>query len=150
MTFDSFPRSPVGKPSGTLCVPTDDAERRRRHSHAPRGNEREAETAGRNTTPRRGFTLRNLMLAVALMAVALGFLAVRTAVVVDETQYVLVTEFGRVAAVYGRDGDSGLHVRWPWQSSIEVDRRLRVFDPPAREVITGDKRNLEVGSYVVW
>jgi membrane protease subunit HflC len=25
-----------------------------------------------------------------------------------------------------------------------------VFDPPPREVITGDKRNLEIGSYVVW
>jgi membrane protease subunit HflC len=54
-------------------------------------------------------------------------------------------------AVYGvRPGDSGPHAKWPWQSSLSVDRRLRVFDPPPREVITGDKRNLEVSSYVVW
>ena len=32
----------------------------------------------------------------------------------------------------------------PGSRSIAIDRRLRVFDPPAREVITGDKRNLEV------
>jgi membrane protease subunit HflC len=27
---------------------------------------------------------------------------------------------------------------------------LKVFDPPPREVITGDKRNLEIAPYVVW
>jgi membrane protease subunit HflC len=89
-------------------------------------------------------------LALAALA-ALAVLAVRSTVVVDETEYVLVTEFGRVAAVYGDDpGETGLHLKWPWQSSLAVDRRLRVFDPPPREVITGDKRNLEVSSYVVW
>ena len=78
-------------------------------------------------------------------------LASRSFVIVDETEYVLVTEFGRMVAVYGDEpGEAGLHVKWPWQSSIAIDRRLRVFDPPAREMITGDKRNLEVASYVVW
>jgi membrane protease subunit HflC len=78
-------------------------------------------------------------------------LAVRSFVVVDETQFVLVTDFGRIVAVYGeRPGEAGLHLKAPWQSSLAIDRRLQVFDPPPREVITGDKRNLEVGSYVVW
>ena len=76
---------------------------------------------------------------------------VRSCVVVDETEYVLVTEFGRVVAVYGDGpGEAGLHSKWPWQSSLAIDRRLRVFDPPPREMITGDKRNLEVAGYVVW
>jgi membrane protease subunit HflC len=74
-----------------------------------------------------------------------------TPVVVDETQYVLVTEFGRPVALYGDEpGEAGLHWKWPWQATQAIDRRLRVFDPPAREVITGDKKNLEVASYVVW
>lgn len=78
-------------------------------------------------------------------------LPLRCAVVVDETEYVLVTEFGRVVAIYGDDrGETGLQWRRPWQSVAAIDRRLRVFDPPPREVITGDKRNLEVASYVVW
>jgi membrane protease subunit HflC len=93
---------------------------------------------------------RRFWTSLGLSALVVGLLAARSAVIVDETQYVLVTEFGRVAAVYGRDGEAGLHLRWPWQSSIEIDRRLHVFDPPSREVITGDKRNLEVSSYVVW
>src|SRR3954470_13566802 len=96
------------------------------------------------TRPRRTF------LAVFAL-IALGAMAVRSAVVVDETEFVLVTDFGRVAAVYGDGpGEAGLHAKWPWQSSLSVDRRLRVFDPPSREVITGDKRNLEVSSFVVW
>src|SRR5271165_4879890 len=61
----------------------------------------------------------------------LAFLVSRCFVVVDETEYVLVTEFGRTVDVLGDDpGEAGLHLKRPWQSSLAVDRRLRVFDPP--------------------
>jgi len=72
-------------------------------------------------------------------------------VVVDETEFAVVTSFGRIAAVYGDEpSESGLHPKAPWQLAIKIDRRFRVFDPPPREVMTGDKRNLEVAPYVVW
>lgn len=89
---------------------------------------------------------------VALLGLGLvALFAGRCTLAVDETEYVLVTQFGRIVAVYGDDPDeSGLHLKWPWQSTLMVDRRLQVFDPPAREMITGDKHNLEVASYVVW
>src|SRR4051794_16364254 len=91
------------------------------------------------------------LIPILLMLAALITLALRSFVVVDETEYALVTDFGRVVAVYGeKPGEAGLHGKWPWQSGVAVDRRLRVFDPPPREVITGDKRNLDVSSYVVW
>ena len=78
-------------------------------------------------------------------------LVVASTVIVDETQFVFITEFGRVVTVYGDEpGESGLHVKWPWRQAVSIDRRLHVFDPPTREMITGDKRNLEVASYVVW
>jgi membrane protease subunit HflC len=90
-------------------------------------------------------------IVAVLMVVGLATVAWRSAVVVDETQYVLVTQFGRIVEVYGDGPDeSGLHLKWPWQSTVAVDRRLQVFDPPGREMITGDKRNLEVAGYVVW
>jgi membrane protease subunit HflC len=89
-----------------------------------------------------------LYLTVLAALVALG---VRSWLIVDETEYVVVTDFGRIVAVYGDQPDeAGMHGKWPWQSATAIDRRLRVFDPPAREVLTGDKRNLEVASYVVW
>jgi modulator of FtsH protease HflC len=86
--------------------------------------------------------------------IALGvlvWLASRCFVIVDETEFVLITDFGRTVEVLGDNpGEAGLHGKWPWRSSLAVDRRLRVFEPPAREMITGDKRNLEVASYVAW
>jgi membrane protease subunit HflC len=88
------------------------------------------------------------------MAVAGGvalLIAAFSCVVVDETEYVLVTEFGRPVALYGdRPGEAGLHLKCPWQATTAIDRRLQVSDPPAREMITGDKRNLDVSSFVVW
>src|SRR3954470_10722471 len=85
---------------------------------------------------------------------ALGFLAAlawSSLVAVDETEYAVVTSFGQVVAVHGLEpGSAGLHFKGPWQSVVRVDRRIRGVDPPAREVITGDKRNLKVASYVVY
>ncbi|MFO0951756.1 MAG: protease modulator HflC [Isosphaeraceae bacterium] len=93
---------------------------------------------------------RSLWLTLAMVLI-LGLALVRSAVIVDETRFVLVTDFGKVVRVLGdQPGEAGLNGKWPWQSTLEVDRRLQFFDPPAREVITGDKRNLEVGGYVVW
>ena len=86
-----------------------------------------------------------------LVFAGLVAIAMRSAVIVDETEFVLVTEFGRPVVVYGvRADETGFHFKWPWQSIRTIDRRLRVFDPPPREMITKDKRNLEVASYVAW
>lgn len=93
-------------------------------------------------------TLKRLILYSIVAGVVLAAVA-RSIVAVDESRFVLVTDFGRRAAVYGPE-QAGWHVKYPWQSAIEIDRRLRVFDAPAREVITGDKKNLEVSGYVVW
>jgi membrane protease subunit HflC len=71
--------------------------------------------------------------------------------VADETHYVIVTSFGRPVALYGDDPDeSGPHPKWPWQGTWSIDRRLRSFDSTPREVITGDKKNLEVAGFVAW
>lgn len=93
---------------------------------------------------------RRTVVLTVLIAMA-AFLAGRSLLIVDETEYVLVTSFGRPVCLYGDDaGESGLHGRWPWHSAIRVDRRVQVVDPPAREVITADKKNLEVASVLVW
>jgi len=88
---------------------------------------------------------------------AMGLLVVWAAVfasslfVDDETEYAVLTSFGRIVGVYGEHpGDAGLHFKAPWQVALKIDRRLKVFEAPPREVITGDKRNLEVAAFVVW
>jgi modulator of FtsH protease HflC len=90
-------------------------------------------------------------LGLLLALVCLVALVMTTLVAVDETEYAVVTSFGQVVSVHGIEpGTAGLHFKRPWQSVVRVDRRLRVFDPPVREVITGDKRSLEVASYLVY
>ena len=92
-----------------------------------------------------------LVFSLLILIGLVGVLAARSVVIVDEAEFVIVTEFGRPVAIYGVAPDeAGLHRKWPWQGSRSIDRRLRVFDPPPRELITGDKRALEVASYVAW
>jgi membrane protease subunit HflC len=43
-----------------------------------------------------------------------------------------------------------LQVKWPFQSLLRFDRRLQVFEPAAREMLTQDKENLNFSWYVCW
>ena len=66
---------------------------------------------------------------------------------VRETEFVLITQFGR--PMYTAT-DAGLHMKWFFQSSNYFDRRLRVYDPRPSEFLTHDKKNLVIESYVAW
>jgi membrane protease subunit HflC len=83
-----------------------------------------------------------LLLGVAGL-VALG----RSLVIVDQTESVYVTEFGKPVRLID---EPGLHGKWPHQSSRSFDRRLQLDTPPPREMLTKDKKNLEVAWYVSW
>ena len=66
---------------------------------------------------------------------------------VAETEYALVTEFGRPVRTVS---DAGLHMKWPHQWATYFDRRLRVYNPTPSEFLTRDKKNLVLESYVLW
>jgi membrane protease subunit HflC len=82
---------------------------------------------------------------------AIGVLALlgvyRTFYVVDETQSVVVTRFGRVV----REVETpGLQVKWPFDAAWRLDRRLQVYDPGPAQLLTRDKKMLQVDAYVCW
>jgi membrane protease subunit HflC len=80
-------------------------------------------------------------LAGGLLLVYLTFYTTR------ETEFALITQFGRpVRTVVS----AGLHVKWPFQSILRFDRRLRVYDPRPSEFLTRDKKNLVIENYVAW
>ena len=81
---------------------------------------------------------------VAIAALVLGY---RTFLTVKETEFVLVTQFGRPLYTIG---NAGLHVKSPLQSAIYFDRRLRVYNPRPSEFLTRDKKNIVVDTYVAW
>ena len=66
---------------------------------------------------------------------------------VRETEFALITQFGRPVATVT---DAGLHAKWFFQSAIYFDRRLRIYDPRPSEFLTRDKKNLVIESYVAW
>ena len=66
---------------------------------------------------------------------------------VRETEFVLVTQFGR--PVYTVTS-AGLHAKWFFQNATFFDKRLRVYNPRPSEFLTRDKKNLVIESYVAW
>lgn len=94
--------------------------------------------------------------AALLSLAALGFLGASTVLFVDETEFVIVENLGRIAAVYDnvdpQSSDRGLHFKLPWPvgSVRRFDRRQQLFDPPGREMFTRDKKNITTSTYVCW
>lgn len=90
---------------------------------------------------------KRIRLALASVALIAAMALALSAVVVDQAETVYVTEFGRPVRLIE---EPGLHWKWPWQSRRGFDRRLQLDAPPPREMLTKDKKNLEVAWYVSW
>ena len=90
---------------------------------------------------------KRIRLALASAALVAAVAIALSAVVVDQAETVYVTEFGRPVRLIE---EPGLHWKWPWQSRRGFDRRLQLDAPPPREMLTKDKKNLEVAWYVSW
>jgi modulator of FtsH protease HflC len=83
-----------------------------------------------------------------VLAVLFGALFLwQTFYTVRETEFVLVTQFGRPLYTVT---EAGLHAKWFFQSASYFDRRLRVYNPRPSEFLTRDKKNLVVETYVAW
>ncbi|MBN8578990.1 MAG: protease modulator HflC [Acidobacteria bacterium] len=78
----------------------------------------------------------------------LGLLLVwQTFYAVRETEFVLVTQFGKPMYTVT---SAGLHAKWFFQNATFFDQRLRVYNPRPSEFLTRDKKNLVIESYVAW
>ena len=89
-------------------------------------------------------TKRKYMLATASVGLLLAWLSLYS---VRETEFALVTQFGRPVRTVV---NAGLHVKWPFQSILRFDRRLRIYNPRPSEFLTRDKKNLVIENYVAW
>jgi len=85
--------------------------------------------------------VRIAAMAGGLLLVYLTFYTTR------ETEFALITQFGRPVRTVV---NAGLHVKWPFQSILRFDRRLRVYNPRPAEFLTRDKKNLVIENYVAW
>src|SRR5260221_7002415 len=89
--------------------------------------------------------LRGLVGTIGLLAI--GFYA--CALVVREGEAVLVTRFGRPLRA---DNAAGLHWKLPWpiEQAVWLDMRRRIYEGGHTEMLTRDKKNVIVRTFVVW
>ncbi len=88
--------------------------------------------------------MRKLLLVVVVLA---AIVAWRTLVFVDETETVIVTQFGRPIETLDQPG---LHVKLPYQSAIRMDRRLQIYDPRPSEFLAKEKKNVDLDVFICW
>ncbi|MFA0750323.1 MAG: hypothetical protein SLRJCFUN_000726 [Candidatus Fervidibacter sp.] len=86
-------------------------------------------------------------LAQVVLATVVLVLFARCFFTVDETEWATVVRFGRLVRVVS---EAGLHLRLPIDSVRKFDKRLQIYNPPATEFLTGDKKNLLVDAFVIW
>ncbi|MBI4578261.1 MAG: protease modulator HflC [Planctomycetes bacterium] len=87
---------------------------------------------------------RWIILIVLILAVVA---AVRSFIFVDETEVVIVTQFGRPVRTLET---AGLYVKPPYQSLIRIDRRLQIYNPRPSEFLTSEKKNVDLDAFVCW
>lgn len=92
-------------------------------------------------------TVRRLVWVSALMA--LCALIPSCFFTVHHTEVGIVTRFGKPQVALA---EPGLHLKMPWPIDrvLRLDRRLLVFDNEPAEMLTRDKRNILVDSFVLW
>lgn len=83
-----------------------------------------------------------IILIILLLIVSSGI------VICHEDEYKLVRRFGRVERTIS---SSGLYFKIPLIESVDtVPREILLYDLPASDVITSDKKTMIVDSYVLW
>ena len=90
---------------------------------------------------------RNTLYTRLAIGGAVLLLLYTTFFAVRETEFVLVTQFGRPVRTVTT---SGLQIKWPFQSVIRFDHRLRIYNPRPSEFLTRDKKNVVIENYVAW
>ena len=91
---------------------------------------------------------RNRVVLIATIALACAVVPACT-FTIHETEVGIVTRFGKPRASLA---EPGLHLKLPWPIDriLRLDRRLLVFDNEPAEMLTRDKRNILVDSFVIW
>lgn len=86
-------------------------------------------------------------MAVLLLVIAVVVLG-NSMVVTKQNQFKLIRQFGRVQRVVT---ESGLTFKIPFVESVDtIPKELLLYDLPASDVITSDKKTMIVDSYVLW
>ena len=89
-----------------------------------------------------------LRVFLVIIVIALAIVASNSFYTVKQKQYVAVRQFGKVIAV---ESVPGLKVKVPFiQTTQPISAALVLYDIPASDVITRDKKSMITDTYVLW
>ena len=86
-----------------------------------------------------------IIIVVAILVIFVGSNALYTT---KENEYTVVKQFGKIVAT---NNTAGLRVKIPFAQTVSsVPKATQIYDLPASEVITSDKKTMIVDAYVLW
>ena len=88
-----------------------------------------------------------LIITVIALAIVI-FVGVNSLYTVAENEYACVTRFSEIVDI---TSDAGLHLKIPFIDSTRIfPNTTLIYDIPPSEVLTSDKKNMTVDSYIIW
>jgi len=90
--------------------------------------------------------MKKILIGIGAILVFLGLTSV---FIVDETEQVVILQFGKPVRIIT---EPGLHMKvpFPFQEKNVFDNRLLEYDSPPEEILSKDKKSLIVDNYVRW
>ena len=90
--------------------------------------------------------MKKILIGIGAILVFLGFTSI---FIVDETEQVVVLQFGKPVRIIT---EPGLHIKVPFpiQEKNVFENRLLEYDSPPEEILSKDKKSLIVDNYVRW
>ena len=90
--------------------------------------------------------MKNIIIAVLVL---LAMFAISTIIIVDETEQMVILQFGKPVRTIKEPG-----LNWklpaPFQTSNSFEKRLLEYDVPPEEILSKDKKSLIIDNYVRW
>ena len=90
--------------------------------------------------------MKNVSIAIVVLA---ALFALSTIIIVDETEQIVILQFGKPVRTIK---DAGLNWKLPapFQTSNSFEKRLLEYDVPPEEILSRDKKSLNIDNYVRW
>ena len=90
--------------------------------------------------------MKNVSIAIVVLA---ALFALSTIIIVDETEQIVILQFGKPVRTIK---DAGLNWKLPapFQTANSFEKRLLEYDVPPEEILSRDKKSLNIDNYVRW
>ena len=85
---------------------------------------------------------------IAVLLIVFIYLVVSATYIVHQNEYVTVRRFGKIVSIVS---EPGLHIKTPFiEDTQSISGKIVLYDIPASDVITKDKKSMITDTYVLW